>query len=80
VSTASGLDLHQFKWLQNEEEIGPLPERWNHLVGYDLPSRDAALVHYTLGGPYFPEYSNCEYAQEWRAEQERMLAVRLRGP
>jgi hypothetical protein len=78
VNTASGLDLHQFKWLAGDDEIGLLPRRWNHLVGYDTPTADAALVHYTLGGPYFAEYSSCEYADEWRAEKERMLAVRER--
>jgi hypothetical protein len=73
VSTATGLDLHQFKWLATDAEIGSLPERWNHLVGYNAPRPDAALVHYTLGGPYFEEYSDCEYADEWRAERESML-------
>jgi len=73
VNTATGLELHQFKWLPSEDLIGELPHRWNHLVGYDAPSADAALVHYTLGGPYFPEYAHCEYAGEWRAERQRML-------
>jgi hypothetical protein len=73
VNTASGLELHQFKWLESESLIGALPARWNHLVGYDAPRSDAALVHYTLGGPYFPEYADCEYADEWRAERRRML-------
>ena len=35
----------------DEALIGELPARWNHLVGYDAPRADAALVHYTLGGP-----------------------------
>lgn len=73
VNTASGLELHQFKWLGNDNLIGALPSRWNHLVGYDAPRKDAALVHYTLGGPYFKEYSDCEYAQEWFAERDAML-------
>lgn len=73
VNTASGLELHQFKWLGNDELIGALPSRWNHLVGYDAPRPDAALVHYTLGGPYFNEYSHCEYSQEWFAERDAML-------
>ena len=75
VNTASGLELHQFKWLASDDEIGALPQRWNHLVGYNAPRTDAALVHYTLGGPYFPEYAHCEYADEWREEEKRMLAV-----
>jgi lipopolysaccharide biosynthesis glycosyltransferase len=73
VSTASGLDLHQFKWLKDDQQIGGLPKRWNHLVDYDLPSKDVSLVHYTLGGPYFPEYVNCEYSSEWFSERQAML-------
>lgn len=73
VNTASGLELHQFKWLNDDSLIGALPDRWNHLVGYQPPRKDAALVHYTLGGPYFDEYRDCEYAQEWFAERDAML-------
>ena len=79
VSTASGLELHQFKWLEADEAIGALPSRWNHLVGYDARRPDAALVHFTLGGPYFPEHADCEYAAEWHAEKERMLSVSRRS-
>jgi hypothetical protein len=75
VNTASGLDLHQFRWLESEDLIGALPHRWNHLVGYDPPRADASLVHFTLGGPYFPEFADCEYAEEWRAELEAMQAA-----
>lgn len=73
VNTATGLELHQFKWLADDSLIGGLPDRWNHLVGYDAPRRDAALVHYTLGGPYFGQYKDCEYAEEWRLERDNML-------
>ena len=81
VNTASGLELHQFKWLESDELIGALPDRWNHLVGYNPPRRDASLVHYTLGGPYFDEYRNCEYSKEWFAERDAMLrtAARVRA-
>ena len=75
VNTASGLELHQFKWLPGDDLIGEIPSRWNHLVGYYPPRRDVSLVHYTLGGPYFEEYRECEYAQEWRQEQQEMLRV-----
>jgi hypothetical protein len=75
VNSATGLELHQFKWLRNDDLIGALPARWNHLVGYDSPREDAALVHYTLGGPYFEEYSQCEYSHEWRSERDAMLSV-----
>ena len=72
VNEASGLELHQFRWLQSDELIGALPPRWNHLVGYDKPSRDVSLVHFTLGGPYFSEFEGCEYAEEWRRERQSM--------
>jgi hypothetical protein len=79
VNSASGLELHQFKWLANDDLIGAIPACWNHLVGYSAPRRDASLVHYTLGGPYFDEYRDCEYADEWRSEFAAMRRVDQRG-
>jgi lipopolysaccharide biosynthesis glycosyltransferase len=73
VNNASGLELHQFKWLADDSLIGEIPRRWNHLVGYDAYDADAAIVHYTTGGPYFSRYQSCQYADEWFAERERML-------
>ena len=79
VNTASGLELHQFKWLDSDDLIGAIPDCWNHLVGYNPPRADASLVHYTLGGPYFDEYRDCEYGENWRRELQAMLAVEQRG-
>jgi hypothetical protein len=79
VNAATGLELHQFKWLESDALIGEIPSRWNHLVGYDAPRPDAALVHYTIGGPYFKEYEDCEYSAEGRNELADMLSVRQRG-
>jgi hypothetical protein len=73
VNTASGLDLHQFKWLTNEDLIGEIPHRWNHLVGYDAPNSNVSIAHFTLGGPYFSESANCEFSKEWRNEFNEML-------
>ena len=73
VNYATGLELHQFKWLATDDLIGMLPGRWNHLVGYDPPRQDAALVHYTVGGPYFNQYRNCDYSKEWFTEHTAML-------
>lgn len=78
VNTASGLELHQFKWLGDDGLIGELPKAWNHLVGYYEPEAGMSNVHYTLGGPYFKEYANCEYAEPWRTEQAAMLRVEQR--
>ena len=75
VNTASGLELHQFKWLENDGQIGELPHRWNHLVGYDAYDTEAANVHFTVGGPYFSQYADCEYATDWSHSKTAMLAV-----
>lgn len=79
VNTASGLELHQFKWLGNDDLIGELPHGWNHLVGYDAPDASAHNVHFTIGGPYFSEYVDCEHAGEWFSEREAMLRVDQRA-
>ncbi|KQW68737.1 glycosyltransferase [Methylibium sp. Root1272] len=80
VNTATGLELHQFKWLASDDLIGALPHGWNHLVGYDAPEADAFNVHFTIGGPYFKEYAACEHAAEWFAERDAMLSVDQRPP
>ena len=75
VNTASGLELHQFKWLASDEEIGALPLEWNWLVGeYDF-NPDAKVAHFTRGGPYFPAYANEDYSDEWRAVLARANSV-----
>ncbi len=75
ANTASGLELHQFKWLGDDNLIGAIPGRWNHLVDYDpaLPEKDVSLLHYTEGGPYFENYKTCGYADVWFAERARMM-------
>ena len=79
VNRASGLELHQFKWLEGDPLIGDIPRQWNHLVAYDAPRRDASLVHFTIGGSYFEAYRECEYAKEWFAERDAMLIVEQRA-
>ena len=78
VNRASGLELHQFKWLEGDHQIGELPSRWNHLVGYQAPNENVSLVHYTLGGPYFAGYEHSEHAAAWFAERESMLYAQSR--
>lgn len=73
VNNASGLELHQFKWLDSEDLIGDLPSSWNHLVGYDSYSAEVSNVHFTNGGPYFQAYKNCDYADLWFREKSKML-------
>ena len=77
VNTATGLELHRFRWLEDESLIGALPAKWNHLVDYDdpTPSDELALLHYTNGGPYFRDYQNCGYNTEWFEHRERMMSA-----
>jgi hypothetical protein len=67
VGAASGLDLHQFKWLKDDSKIGRLALDWNWLVGEYPFNPDARIAHFTRGGPWFPDYSGSDYADEWRA-------------
>jgi hypothetical protein len=67
VNTATGLQLHQFKWLDDDSQIGSLPLEWNWLVGEYPHNAAAKNVHYTLGGPYFDDYKDCDFADEWFA-------------
>ena len=64
VNTKSGLELHQFKWL-DENLIGSIPLEWNWLVGEYPYKKDVYNIHFTEGGPYFKDYKNTEYANEW---------------
>jgi lipopolysaccharide biosynthesis glycosyltransferase len=75
VNKATGLELHQFKWLENDGLIGELPSRWNHLVDYDpnQPKEELSLLHFTKGGPYFENYKNCGYAELWFKERDKMM-------
>jgi hypothetical protein len=60
VNSASGLELHRFAWIEN----------W--LVGEYAHNPAAKIVHFTIGGPYFDAYRDCDYAGEWFAEFESM--------
>lgn len=75
VETATGLDLHRFKWLE-DCLIGEIPHRWNHLVDYDKPLsiEEISNLHYTEGGPYFKDYQSCGYSKEWFDEYKRMTS------
>ena len=72
VEKATGLALHRFTWL-DDDEIGELDVRWNWLVGdYIDPPVDVKNVHWTLGGPYFEEYSQVDFSSEWFEMNKRM--------
>jgi len=66
VNTETGQYLHRFQWLE-DDEIGNLDPEWNWLVGWYKEPEDGKpkALHYTLGGPWFEEYTDCEYADVW---------------
>ena len=73
IANADAAALHRFKWLK-DEEIGELDKEWNWLVGeYEADTQNTYVknVHWTVGGPYFNEYTDVEFADEWRAMQEK---------
>jgi lipopolysaccharide biosynthesis glycosyltransferase len=76
VNTRSGLELHQFKWL-DENLIGSIPLEWNWLVGEYPYKKDVHNVHFTEGGPYFKDYKNTEYANEWFKVYDDVIKINL---
>ena len=74
VNNESGAYLHQFKWCE-DNEIGSLDERWNWLEGWtsNHNSNKPFAVHYTRGGPWFSEWQDVEFAEEWNNERDEYL-------
>ena len=75
VNSESGAFLHQFKWCK-DEEIGSLDERWNWLEGWTSNHNTSSpyAVHFTRGGPWFSEWQDVEYADEWNKERDEYLS------
>ena len=73
VNTASPAALHRMNWADGD--IGEIDPKWNWLLGEYEDRDDAALYHYTVGGPYFDEYIDCDQAQRWMDELQRTIAV-----
>jgi len=73
VNKASGLELHQFKWLEGDHLIGDLPLEWNWLVGEYEFKDDVKNVHYTKGGPWFEDYKECDYSKDWFVNHDECM-------
>jgi hypothetical protein len=73
VNTASGLELHRFLWLE-DDQIGALPLDLNWLVGEYAPNPGARILHYTLGTPCFEDYADCDQSDIWWEEFRVMNA------
>jgi lipopolysaccharide biosynthesis glycosyltransferase len=73
VNSETGQYLHRFSWLK-DDEIGEFSHEWNWLVSVYNEPKDGKpkAIHYTLGGPWFKDYRNCDYKTEWLGELYRM--------
>jgi hypothetical protein len=69
VNSESGAYLHRMQWAK-DDEIGGLPTEWNWLEGWNEKPETGfpSVVHYTRGGPWFDEWQDVEYADEWNRE------------
>jgi hypothetical protein len=76
VNTASGRDLHQFQGLAYSQ-IGDIPVEWNWIPGLSPHRADPAAVHWSLGGPWMPEYASEPYAHEWRRRYRDVVSTAL---
>lgn len=70
INSKPGLWLHQFSHL-DDADIGELDPAWNWLEGESDPRIDPLNVHWTKGGPWFENFKNVAYADEWREIQDR---------
>jgi len=75
VNSESPGYLHRFTWL-DDKDIGALDREWNFLEGeYPKPDQTPMCVHYTNGGPWFDNWQDVDFGDEWRAERDMYLAT-----
>lgn len=75
VSESTGLYLHRFQWL-DDQEIGEIDLSWNYLVG-EYPAtglHEINALHYTIGGPYFDDFRDSDFSECWFKEYSEMNA------
>ena len=72
VNSADPAYLHRFGWL-TDSQIGQIDKGWNYLEGwYPAQYDNIKAVHYTLGGPWFEDKQECDFAEEWLTEFSQM--------
>jgi lipopolysaccharide biosynthesis glycosyltransferase len=72
VNRMPGRDLHAFYWLA-DDEIGVLHPRWNWLVNVNLKPESTGIAHFTLGGPWIPNWENQAYDSIWHNAWDDVL-------
>jgi hypothetical protein len=76
--TLTGAWFHRFTWL-DDNKIGKISHEWNWLVGWYNEPDDGSpkALHYTEGGPWFEDYQDCEYANEYYKAERLYLSKEL---
>lgn len=64
INRKPGRDLHRFCWL-DDSQIGSLPAAWNWLVNVQPRPKDPKLAHFTLGGPWLPQWERQPHDDIW---------------
>jgi hypothetical protein len=72
VNNQTGAYLHQMLWAGTH--IGALPIAYNYLEGWHTKEQcpNPVAVHFTRGGPWFRDWGQVEYADEWLAVAKEM--------
>lgn len=88
VNMTAGGVMHAFGWLGDEATsealIGELPRDYNWIEGSSAPMPPPAkpgqkpvlpaVIHYTVGGPWFPNCKTVKYGDVWQEYYERWQA------
>ena len=84
VNKSSGLDLHRFNWLENDEQIGSIRgEGWNRLLLNSSETNNifkdgkSKLVHWTLGGPWFKNQRSLggNFSTDWFCARDEAMRL-----
>jgi len=78
INSEGGAFLHRFSWIKDDSLIGEIPHDWNYLVEW-YPADDSkplpGAIHYTEGGPWFPDYRETDFAAPWFAHMKEYEAT-----
>ncbi|WP_375202131.1 glycosyltransferase [Hyphococcus sp.] len=75
VNTAEPAYLHRLAWVE-DDAIGELSPKWNWLEGWYSTERgdpEPGAVHFTRGGPWFADWQDVDYADEWHRELDEVM-------
>lgn len=72
VNSQTGMFLHRFMWL-DDDQIGDVSHEWNWLTDWYDESSDGTprALHFTQGGPWFEQHKQTRYAEVWNEYHHR---------